>query len=494
VSRQQVIPDRYRGRIGLPQIVFLCLVFSCSIVTGSASARSSDDSNSGEDWISHQLDRFQIPGVIGAVVHADDPIRTFAAGSCSLESNRGCDADIRMPLGSVTKTVTGLLAALLAYEGKIELDAPITDYWPEFRLSDDRWKRITLRDLLGHRTGMGSIDWPFIWEPSRSRSSYLRGVESSPMLGAFRSGFHYSNANFVVAGRVMELATGVGLERLIETRILDPVGLHECGFSNDAVSDGYALDHSGTFQSVPEVVSTALAPAGGLNCTARSFARLLQLLLQNGRQDDRRILPAAAITTLRTVVTSFGRAGGYGLGANLTRLRGFETVNHLGSSPGYSAAFLLVPEKQFGAIVMINRTASIFPDALAVALFEQSIGGDAEATIKQWMGNRKESNPRANPSSARSRAAPERYKGCYQNPAWGRFDVQPSKDRLTIQMGTLSEALIPHEDRHFLFRAAREWEWMTVEFVSNAAGAVTGFNLLDGTHPEAQLFTRGCSQ
>lgn len=72
-----------------------------------------------------------------------------------------CAPDSIFQIASMTKFFTGLLAAELAEEGLLNVDEPLSKRWPEFRLSNSRWTEVTLRNLLGQRAGLGSVDWPY---------------------------------------------------------------------------------------------------------------------------------------------------------------------------------------------------------------------------------------------------------------------------------------------------------------------------------------------
>ena len=141
-----------------------------------------------------------------------------------------CAPDSIFQIASMTKFFTGLLAAELAEEGLLNVDEPLSKRWPEFRLSDSRWTEVTLRNLLGQRAGLGSVDWPYYWDPSLSRETYVARLTGVPMATGFREKFSYANSNFIVAGSYLERVTGKTWEDLVLTRLAAPLNMRKTGF------------------------------------------------------------------------------------------------------------------------------------------------------------------------------------------------------------------------------------------------------------------------
>src|SRR6185312_5944412 len=94
-----------------------------------------------------------VPGMAIGVL-ADGEALTEGLGVTDPRAPLGVDADTLFQIGSISKTFAGTLAALLAQRGRLDLDAPLTEYLPEFQVSDaDTTKRVTPRHLLSHNAG-----------------------------------------------------------------------------------------------------------------------------------------------------------------------------------------------------------------------------------------------------------------------------------------------------------------------------------------------------
>lgn len=441
-------------------------------------------------WIEAARARYAIPGVAIAIVQRDQATRFHSAGLCDVERAIPCSEQHRFPIGSVTKSITGLLAATLASANRVDLDAPASRYWPRLRLADDRARELTLRDLLTQQSGLGSVDWPYFWDTALTREDYLARLAYLPLAKPFRAGFSYANANFVLAGKVMEAATGSSWESLLAERILAPAGMSGSGFdANGKLAIGYAPATDGRLLPVPFRSPQPIRPAGGLVTTAADFSRLIAMLLDNGNAGGKQIIPAKAVHALLSTGGSTKR-GGYGMGIGFTHVRDQLVFHHAGAMAGHSAAMLILPGK-WGVIVFANRTGSIFPEGLAFALLERHMGHTGDEALKRFGG----------PLPTEVVAEPQRtvavspdaiagFLGAYRHAAWGEFVVKSSGNQLRIRFGPFEASLEGEGGDSFSFLTAPGWERIHVTFQRDANGQVAGFSMIDGTNPAPQLFAK----
>lgn len=440
-------------------------------------------------WIEAARAKYDIPGVAIAVVERDKPVQFHAAGLCDVERAVRCTEHQRFPIGSVTKSITGLIAAVLASESKVDLDVPAVRYWPQLRLSDDRTRALTLRDLLIQQSGLGSVDWPYFWDASLTRDDYLARLAAVPPARPFRAGFSYANANFVLAGKILEAATGSTWESLVMQRLLRPLGMSSSGFDGTGkIAAGFAPTPDGRLIAVPFVSPPAIGPAGALVTTAADFSRLIAMLIGEGSVGGRQILPAEAINAALSTGGS-RKKGGYGLGIGFTHFRDELVFHHLGSMAGHSAAMLILPGR-WGVVVLTNRTASTFPEGLAFALLDRYMGQTGDETLKRFGG------PLPAAAAAPAGAVIDTPKpvadltGTYGHAAWGEFTVEASGSQLHIRFGTFAAAMDREGGESYSFLAAPGWERIRITFQRDVGGRVTGFSMADGSNEALQFFAR----
>ncbi len=446
----------------------------------------------GEDaaWIEAARAKYAIPGVAIAIVQRDQPTRFHSAGLCDVERAVPCSEQHRFPIGSVTKSITGLIAATLAAENRVDLDAPAIRYWPQLKLADDRVLVLTLRDLLTQQSGLGSVDWPYFWDAALTREDYLARLANVPLAQPFRTGFSYANANFVLAGKVLASATGSTWESLVTRQLLAPLRMSDSGFdASGKLAIGYAPATEGTLLPVPFLSPQPIRPAGGLVTTAADFSRLIAMLLDNGNASGKQIIPAKAAHALLSTGASAKR-GGYGLGIGFTHFRDQLVFHHAGSMAGHSAAMLILPGR-WGVIVLVNRTGSIFPEGLAFALLGRQMGHAGDDTLKRFAGplpTEAVVEPRR--TAAVSADAIAGFAGAYRHAAWGEFVVESSGSQLRIRLGPFDAVLDSEGGESFSFLTAPGWERIRITFQRDAKGQVAGFAMIDGTNPAPQRFTK----
>ena len=169
--------------------------------------------------------------VPGAVMLLRTPQQdlTFTYGVTSLGGSTPVSAEDHVRIGSITKTWTGTVILQLVQEGKLRLTDPVARYRPDVPNGD----AITIEQLLTMRSGLDNYSESYelnlaldttpqrVWTPEELLSIGL----SLPPYFAPGEGFHYSNTNTVLLGLIAEQLEGKPLARIIEDRVLMPLGL-----------------------------------------------------------------------------------------------------------------------------------------------------------------------------------------------------------------------------------------------------------------------------
>ena len=159
-------------------------------------------------WFDAERRDAGIPGaavvvVRNGLVHASGFGTADAAG-------RPVDAQTPFLLGSVSKGITALAVSQLAERGAVDLDAPVRRYLPEFALADaSASDEITVRQLLDQTSGIPtSAGVAPLSEPASSLDARVRELAAVAPVSAPGAAYHYSNANYVVLGRLVEVVSG----------------------------------------------------------------------------------------------------------------------------------------------------------------------------------------------------------------------------------------------------------------------------------------------
>ena len=268
--------------------------------------------------VQQAADRSVRDGARSAVVVVVDGLQTYAAA----HPRRAAPERVRFRVGSVTKTFTATIVLQLVRDGRIALDAPLARYLP---WTGSKGRRITIRDLLNHRSGLVNFTEFGGWMASAEVSAtirprdVLRFVLGHDLLFRPRSIWSYSNSNYVALGLVIEAVTRRSFVQELERRIFRPLDLEATELASTRKVRGLA--DSGANPWLPWA-------AGGIVSSPRDLARFYGALLGG------RILPPRLLEEMKRTV-DVGGVGGYGLGISSTPLSCGTAWGHGGAILDY---------------------------------------------------------------------------------------------------------------------------------------------------------------
>lgn len=312
-----------------------------------------------------QQKELHIPGVAFAIVKDDKLVYLNAFGLRDIEQNLPATVDTVFPIGSCTKAFTSMAAAISQDEGSLSLDDHPRRFLPYFKMADpEADARVTLRDMLSHRTGlMAKAD--LAAEPGvLTRSEYVQAATSAKPTAKFRAAFQYSNAMFSAAGEIVGKANRSTWEDVVERKIMGPLGMTSSitsaldlsKVSNHATGYVY-VDEQKRWRPVPPPRSfAALAPGGSIASTARDMTRWLRMLSNSGRIGDKRIVSEAMLREVVTKQVPIDSTLSYALGWVTYEWNGLGVVEHNGGSQGISALVSFIPNRRVGFVFLANTS------------------------------------------------------------------------------------------------------------------------------------------
>lgn len=480
-----------------------------------ASAASPDDAvTEAVEGLAKELDRWHVPGLEVAVVAEGRAVFTGGLGHRGVEDSAPVGERTRFHHGSCGKAFTGLLGAVLAEEGLLDLDAPVRRYLPELALPDPVVaERVTTRDLLSHRSGLARHDLAWILNPSWSREELVRRMAHLPLAGDLRNQWVYSNFGFTAAGLAMGRATGSTWEEQVRTRVLEPLGMARTISESQPVTGD--ADHARPHLEVEDrAVPTVFrwldgpAPAGGLLSCAEDSVRWL--LLQTGATDLGVSATAVSLTHQiqmpipATAVSLPGlRLLGYGFGWVIGTFNGHPLVWHNGGVDGFRTDTLLLPEQGIGVLASANLHGTTLTLAAVLDIAGRLLGEVPEESWYDRLRPEAQDGPEQPASDASSQAtgdsaaAPRpshalaHYAATYEHPGYGELIVGTNGSELSFRLGEFDlEAAHRHYDTWELRYAALEVDF-TATFVTDADGVVAEAVLpLDPTSSPARFARR----
>ncbi len=221
-----------------------------------------------QETVQELVARSGVPGAVVGVLE-DGRIETAAAGTANLNSGVEMTPDTLFLTGSITKVWTTTLLMSLVEQGLIDLDAPVKRYLPDLVLGDsDAAQALVVRHLVTHSTGTDASDLlADVGDGDEAIANWVPLLRDVGQL--FKPGeyFSYSNAGFVLAGRIIEVVTGEGYSTAMRQRLFAPLGLERSMFTaHEAILHRMAIGHypavAGMVASERFMMPHCLGPAG----------------------------------------------------------------------------------------------------------------------------------------------------------------------------------------------------------------------------------------
>jgi CubicO group peptidase (beta-lactamase class C family) len=252
-------------------------------------------------------------------------------------------------------------------QGTLALDAPVRTSLPDFQTADPSVAaRVTLRQLLNHSAGWLGDDFEDTGPGDDALARYVAGMARLPQLTPLGTVFAYNNAAVALAGRVIEVATGVPYEGAVRELLLKPLGLdHSRFFSDEIVGFNVAAAHD-VVDGRPVVkpafwrMPRSLHPTGGLISSARDQLQYARFHLGGGTAPDgTRLLSEASLVAMRSDPgpggTLYVELDGIGVNWQLRpSAEGVRIVQWGGDWTGQHSGFLMVPARGFALTMLTN--------------------------------------------------------------------------------------------------------------------------------------------
>jgi CubicO group peptidase (beta-lactamase class C family) len=272
--------------------LFLFFVFSTFVA-----AQTNEQKLAEIDAYAHKVrTEWNIPGLAIAVVKDDKVIFAKGYGVRRLGGTEIVDENTLFAIASNSKAFTTAGLAILIDEKKIGgWDDKVSQYFPEFQMSDPYVTReMTIRDLVSHRSGLDTFSGDLLWyDTTYSIDEILRRTRFLKPVSSFRSRYGYQNLMFMVAGKVIERASGKTWAQFVKERILMPLGMNRTTVSVKDLKDNVAAPHNesagGKFRPLPPGNVDNAAAAAALNSSVADLARWLRLQLGRGKFEGKQI-------------------------------------------------------------------------------------------------------------------------------------------------------------------------------------------------------------
>jgi CubicO group peptidase (beta-lactamase class C family) len=328
-----------------------------------------------------------VPSASVAVVQGGKVAYVKAYGMARLEPAMAAEPGMQYSLGSISKQFTAAVVLLLAQDGRLKLDDPVGKYLPGLTRAND----VTIRQVLSMTSGYQDF-----WPEDYVMTSMMKSTTPQQILEVwakkpldFEPGtqWQYSNTNYVVAGRIAEIAGGKPLIEQLQERIFRPLkmtGVFNSDASRLPANDpmGYYQHALGPLRPAPKEGQGWMFAAGELAMPASDLA------LWNISMMDRTLLAPASYDAMFTEVKlKDGKGTGYGLGVQVGDRNGHRYIEHSGEVSGFVAENIVFPDDKAAVTVLTNEDASSAAGALgrkiSPLVLGSAMGASAEAAAAE---------------------------------------------------------------------------------------------------------------
>lgn len=256
-------------------------------------------------WIQYEMEDKELPAVSIALV--DDQDVVWARGFGQADPERGVAATARTiyRVGSVSKLFTDLGVMQLVEHGRVDLDAPVSTYLPDFAPENPYGAPITLRHLMAHRSGL--IREPpvghYFDASGPSLAATVASLNDTTLVAEPGSETKYSNAGVAVVGAVLEKVTGTPFAQALESAVLRPIGMQRSGFAPTAVirrdlATAYMWSYDGRWLEAP-TFELGMRPAGSLYSSVVELGRFLTVLFAGGEARGGTVISKGSLEEIR---------------------------------------------------------------------------------------------------------------------------------------------------------------------------------------------------
>ncbi len=281
----------------------------------------------------------------------------LAEGPADIEAGVPCTPGTKFQLCSVSKQFTAAAVMLLVESGQLGLREPVSQWLPE---GPPRWRRVTLHHLLSHTAGVPHwLEAPGLDPAEPMRISERRQIiQATPLRNEPGAQWHYSSPGFMLAGLIVERASGQTYPEFLAERILSPLKLTQTTVGGDPAGAARGYRDG---QPVPPWDPDAMPGTGGIWSTAGDLTRFTAAL-HSGELVTARSLRAMCTAHARYDDDDEGEprltTTGYGYGMYKGIFAGRAAYYHTGDDPGYQSLACWIPDRAASIVILVNDEAA----------------------------------------------------------------------------------------------------------------------------------------
>jgi CubicO group peptidase (beta-lactamase class C family)/D-alanyl-D-alanine dipeptidase len=331
----------------------------------AATADASDSTHTSYAEIEQRLAAFVereikdkgIPAVSIALVDDGRTVIAKGFGLANAQTAQAATADTVYRVGSISKLFTDVAVMQLVAAGKVDLDADVRTYFPDFAPHNPFDVPITLRQLMSHQSGLvrESPVGHYFDDTGPSLAETVNSLNDTELVYKPGSRTKYSNAGISVAGFVVERLVGKPFNDHMRDALFDPLEMPTSGFLRTPsiehqLAAGWMRSHHAARFVAPDFALGTL-PAGNLYASMNELSHFLIAMLGGGQFRGKTVIEPAVLKTILQPIRAPGdKSHQFGIGFALGEIDGHRTFQHGGAVYGYSTQLVGLPDDGIGVV------------------------------------------------------------------------------------------------------------------------------------------------
>ncbi|WP_278261743.1 serine hydrolase domain-containing protein [Nocardia sp. AG03] len=303
-----------------------------------------------DEYLSRAVTDTGVPGLSAVITRGGEIVHAAGYG----RDSAGAAVTERTPMriASLTKAFTATAVMILLEDGAIGLDRPVVDQLPEFRTDDPRSDRITVRQLLNQTSGLSDRGADIrATESAGSLAEYTATLRTARLTADPGTRWAYTNVNYNLAARLVEVASGTDFGAFLRQRIFTPLDMPDSALGDDTITPTQGFNSLFGRWIARDELPAFLddSGSGGVITTAADMGRWL--ITQSG--DGQRLVSAESLALMHAPTP----VRDYGMGWGLDTDHGAPLLTHSGNLFTYTSAAALDPSTGYGYAVFANSAA-----------------------------------------------------------------------------------------------------------------------------------------
>ena len=415
---------------------------------------------------------WNLVGLALAIVKKDTVILTKGYGYRDYMKKLPVNENTVFPIASCSKTFTTALMGIAEKDGKIQLDKPVHNYFPQFQLyTDHLTKQVTAEDMLSHRTGSAGHDWAWTFNTNFPEDVYLKRIKFQEPFAPVRTQFQYSNFMFFALSVLSGELYNTTWNDLVNKKLFQPLEMNNTysnhGSQNINANAAFTYVFNDSFEIKTTNQMDDLLGAGSVSSTAADLAHYLQMWINDGVYKDKQVLPPGfgkrSIKSHFTVDDGINdqypdeHFSNIGLCWFLSSYRGHYKAHHNGNIDGFSSTVTFFPYDSLGIVVLTNQNNSplirLVPDFVADLVFDLTVRDKNSAFVerrKRYQPNTKKPTlVNVDTINTKPLFSIEKYTGQFENAGYGEVKIETYKKALLLTYYNLKLLLIPKGGHRF---------------------------------------------